>query len=172
MSKALLNQTKALVEALENDTDLAAEVTNAALGDEGGQDAGSQLPPPPEDELSELPPEPGMEGPGGGPEDEALGLLRDIASGIGRLADEIAPVEELGGEFGAPGEGGEGAEGGEGGEGAEGGAPPFGGAEGGNNEGEEGGKKKKKTDEPGVPPADDDDDDDKFGETMPVSSGA
>lgn len=172
MSKSLLNQTKALVEALENDTDLAAEVTNAAIGDEGGdQGASGQLPPPPEDEMSDLPPEPGMEGGmEGGPEDEALGLLRDIASGIGRLADEIAPVEELGGEFGAPGEGAEGAEGDEGGEG--GGAPPFGGAEGGDDdEGEEGGKKKKKTDEPGVPPVEDDDDNE-FGETMPVASGA
>lgn len=158
MSKDLLNRTKALVEALENDTDLAAEVTDATFGgDEGAPGAEGALPPPPEDEMNDLPPEPGMEG--GAPEDEALGLLRDIAGGIDRLANELAPVEELeGGEFGAPGEGAEG----------EGGAP-FGGAKGGEGD-EDDEKKKEKEDEPGVPPVDDDEDD--FGETMPVASGA
>ena len=160
MSKDLLTKTKALVEALENDTDLAAEVTDATFGggDEGAPGDAGALPPPPEDEMNDLPPEPGMEG--GAPEDEALGLLRDIAGGIDRLANELAPVEDLeGGEFGAPGEGAKGDEGGEG--------APFGGAEGDEDDDD---KKKKKEDEPGVPPVDDDEDD--FGETMPVASGA
>jgi hypothetical protein len=40
----------------------------------------------------------GSEDPGAGPEapeDEALNLLRDIAGGIGRLADELAPIEPV-----------------------------------------------------------------------------
>lgn len=141
MSKDLLNRTKALVEALENPDELAAEVTNDTLADEtGGEpdaDMGSELPPPPADELAELPPE------GGAPEDEALGLLRDIAGGIDRLANELAPIEAGEGEF--PG------------------AEP----KEKEDEGEEGEEKDK--DEPGVPPVTDDDD---FSETMPVASGA
>ncbi|MGV0949175.1 MAG: hypothetical protein ACOYB3_00790 [Azonexus sp.] len=154
MSKDLLNRTKALVEALEDDTELAAEITNDTFGGgEGGEAPGAEgaLPPPPEDELSDLPPEAGMDGmEGGAPEDEALGLLRDIAAGIGRLADEIAPMEapegaEMGGEEGGEPE-----------------KPP--GEDDDDKEGKEG-----KEDEPGVPPVEDDDD---FGETMPVASGA
>ena len=148
MNKDLLTRTKALVEALEDDTDLAAEVTDATFGggEEGDPGAEGALPPPSEDDVDDLPPEPGAEG---GPEDEALGLLRDIASGIGRLADEIAPVEELEG----PSEGGE--FGGENDEFAE------------DDDDEDGTKKE---DEPGVPPVDDDEDE--FVETMPVASGA
>lgn len=150
MNKDLLNKTKALVEALEDDTELAAEVTNAAIGDEGGAgepmgDEGA-LPPPPADELgAELPPEAGLEG--GAPEDEALGLLRDIAGGIDRLANELAPIEAPEGAM--PGE--------------EGGEPEEPEGEEKDDEGEE------KSEEPGVPPVEDDDD---FNETMPVASGA
>lgn len=49
-----------------------------------------------------------MDGPTGAPsaapappEDEALGLLRTIAAGIGRLADEMAPTEDAGAKPGA-----------------------------------------------------------------------
>lgn len=142
MSKDLLNRTKALVEALEHDTDLADEVTSATLADTDGigaePGAEGELPPPPPEEL-----EGDMMGAEGAPEDEALGLLRDIASGIGRLADEIAPLE-------AP----EGPEMGE---------------EGPEKEGEEDEGEEKKEDEPGVPPVEDDDE---FSDTMPVASGA
>lgn len=150
MNKELLNKTKALVEALEDDTDLAAEVTNAALGGEGdptGAGDEGALPPPPADELgAELPPEAGLEG--GAPEDEALGLLRDIAGGIDRLANELAPVEAPEGAE-IPGE--------------EGGEPKEPAGDDDDDKDEEG------KGEPGVPPVDEDDD---FSETMPVSTGA
>lgn len=92
MSKELLNKTRAIVEALEHDQNLADEVTNATLADTDGIDSApeaevGELPPPPPEEMAD---EMGAEG---APEDEALGLLRDIASGIGRLADELAPAE-------------------------------------------------------------------------------
>ena len=52
-----------------------------------------------------------LDGPTGAPsaapppaEDEALGLLRSIAAGIGRLADEIAPTEDAGAKKGGKGD--------------------------------------------------------------------
>lgn len=173
MNKDLLNRTKAIVEALQDDNELAKEVADGAVApdlaagghDDGGPGPGGPggpegaLPPPPTDEFGDMPGGPG--GPegleGGAPEDEALGLLRDIAAGVTRLADEIAPAAELGAEggFGGP-------------DGAE---PPAGAGapEGGSPVGDEG-EKKEEDEEPGVPPVEDDDDE--FNETMPVASGA
>lgn len=167
MNKDLLLKTKAIVEALADDDELAAEVTHAAV-EPDLEKAGAEgaLPPPPADELggemggegpAMMGPEAGLEGGLGGeaPEDEALSLLRDIAAGVTRLADEVAPAAEMGAEMGAE-------------LGAEAGAPPKPeGKEG--KEGEEG-KDKEGKEEPGVPPVEDDDDE--FNETMPVASGA
>ena len=89
MRNQLLDESKKIIEALGGDDEqLAAEVTHDALaGETPSEEAAGELPPPPADDMGELPPE------AGAPEDEALGLLRDIASGIDRLANELAPVE-------------------------------------------------------------------------------
>lgn len=148
MKNNLLTQSKSIIEAMQDDDHLAAEVTNATLGDEAaGGEAGemsSDLPPPPEEVGmgEELPPEAAE----GAPEDEALGLLRDIATGISRLADELAPIEaeaEL--ELGAEG------------------------AEGAEHEHEEHEEGEEEENEAGVPPVEDEDE---FSETMPVATGA
>ena len=92
MKNQLLDESKKIIEAMGGDDEqLAAEVTHDALAGDGApaEEPAGELPPPPEDELAgELPPDGA-----GAPEDEALGLLRDIAAGITRLADELAPVE-------------------------------------------------------------------------------
>jgi hypothetical protein len=145
MKNQLLTESAKIIEALQGgDDELAAEVTSAALGDEaGGGEPTGELPPPPADELgAELPPE-GMEG--GAPEDEALGLLRDIASGITRLADELAPVE------------------------ANPEAPEGSPEEEASETPEEEAAEHKDKEEPGVPPVEDEDE---FNSTMPVATGA
>ena len=145
MKKNLLSESKAIIEALSDgagDEALAAEITDKTLGgDEVGDESASELPPPPA-EGEEMPGE-GMPPEGGAPEDEALGLLRDIATGIDRLANELAPIEaeaetELKSE-------------------------EFEGAEASEKEEEV------EDEEPGVPPVEDEDD---FTETMPVATGA
>lgn len=79
------------------------------FGDPAG--AGGDLGAPGEDGPPDDFPPMDMDGPTGAPsaapaapEDEALGLLRTIAAGIGQLADELAPVEDAGAK---PGEGGD-----------------------------------------------------------------
>lgn len=138
MNTEALKKTKALVEELEDDI-------QAALGDEGGG-AAADVPPPPaegaEGEMGEEPPLPPVTAGEDQPEDEALQLLRNISTGIDRLANELAPVE-------AP-------------EGEEPGEEPEGEPEGEEPEGEEG-------EDSAVPPVEDDDD---FQETMPVTTGA
>jgi len=81
-----------LIEALKLVQEVADDVE--ALDAEGALDAPIGEPSP--EEVADL------AGPPGGPEDmaapqspedEALNLLRDIATGITRMADEIAPIE-------------------------------------------------------------------------------
>ena len=88
MNAELLKETKALVEEMGEEIEQGL----TAPGDEGAEgmgapetgEPGAELPPPEGDMLP---------GEGGSPEDEALNLLREIAGGITRLADEVAPVE-------------------------------------------------------------------------------
>ena len=179
MNKDLLNRTKALVEAIKDDNEeFAPEGADKDGADFGGDAQGSGIPSPNDDELAEIAGvgagvdvDPGDFGGGGGdefsadldaapggegaPEDEALGLLRDIAAGIARLADKVAPSEapeDFGGEDSGAGEFG----------GEDEVEPTADSDEG--VQGEEG------EDEPGVPPVEDDDDE--FEDSMPVASGA
>jgi hypothetical protein len=88
MNAELLKETKAVVEEMADEI----EQGMTAPGPEGAGDMGA---PPPEmgEPGEELPPVEGeMPGEGGSPEDEALNLLREIAGGITRMADELAPV--------------------------------------------------------------------------------
>lgn len=142
MNRNLLNRTRALVEALEDDSamDINAAPEMGAEG-EGDFDTAGALPPPPMDDEEGMDTSMGAEG---APEDEALGLLRDIAAGISRLADELAPSEEIG-------------------------AGDFDTEEPEEEEEEADEPKEDEEDEAGVPPVEDDDDSD---ETMPVASGA
>jgi len=135
MNRELLNESKALLEEMGEEIEhpgaapAGEEFPGEVPGDTAGDLAG-ELPPP--DEMG-----------GGEPEDEALQLLREIATGITRLADEMAPI--------AAEEEAEHAEGAE------------------HHEGEE--PEPEPGEEAGVPPVKDEDEDD-FQETMPVSTGA
>lgn len=130
-----LTKTRAIVEAMADDLDIDLE--------EPGDIDHPAVPPPPEegeemDLDSELPPVDAEE-----PEDEALQLLRSIATGIDRLAAELAPIEgeleELEGEELE-------------------------------NEGEELEKEGEELEKEGeIPPVEDDDE---FTDAMPVSTGA
>ena len=147
MNAELLKQTKAICEEMADEIEQGLTAPEG----EGAPEAGAELPPPGGDEMppmgDEMPPMGGDEMGAENPEDEALNLLRDIAGGITRMADEIAPVE-------AP----EGAE-------PEGELPPDE-PEGEEPEGEEG---EEEGEGAAVPPVEDEDE---FTETMPVSTGA
>jgi hypothetical protein len=87
MNAELLKESKTIVEEMGDELDTELSAPGGAEGNPG-----EELPPPATtDEMppmgDEMPP-----GEGGSPEDEALNLLREIAGGITRLADEIAPI--------------------------------------------------------------------------------
>ena len=89
MNAELLKETKAIVEEMGDELEQELSAPGAEGAEMGAP--GEEFPP----AEGEMPPIEGdmPPGEGGSPEDEALELLRTIATGIDRMAAEIAPIE-------------------------------------------------------------------------------